>query len=1021
MEEKEAVKAKQPLRYPTHVKNNKISPMFDPMSSRLNSSSSITEMDESLNLKSLRQSPNFSWRIANLPVKRKLNPSSCIWQRSTRMKGREEKDLKECHPIEGMTKMYHDTLKPEQNPESTMVEDLMEGNHRLHLNRVKESREKEESYNSQKCRGMDDQEYLKYHRTPAALKPQISSVNLTETSNPRSCILDSHLEHQGESLCPNGNESSKEKPLTLIKSSRHSIVLQLIQRERLALETQRLALEGLKRSGKLSQVLNGLRPGDPLRGRLLSYLNTEVKSWPNTETTSNDFSLRKNQDPMVRSSYLIKGLEMRSEEDKPFCSPITIISPPCTQPPCRMTELNTEKEEEVEVEELLANPRWKCALGSTALEDVDSQSQAASTDMIVKDVDRQGMASQHVRKEIEEDVFGSRPRYLRHNLWALDCDPKMTAAEWTCQARALPRPPLSEWENAPVLETLKSRSDLFKIVSPVKVEELRKLTRNHPNQPFVESVLEGLSNGFWPWASTNMEGYPLTHDESKHVALTAEKEEFISAQIKHEQVMDRMSNGFGQELLPGMYCMPQYVVPKPHTDGWRLVNDLSAGPYSLNSMVDRRYISGYPLDNLSHFGELLLRRRKEEPNVNFLAWKSDIAEAYRICPMHKLWQIKQVVRLQGELMVDRVNVFGGSGSGPIFISVNALVAWVAEHEREVVDLVYVDDSFGVEVVGRTTYYPPYNESLPTQQTKLLELWDQIGIPHKPKKQISGTRLTILGILVDMEQLTFTLPEEARDRLLKELSAWSQRGVRKKVKEWQQIAGWINWALNVFPLLRPALNNVYSKLRGKEQDVRVWANNAIREDLEWAKSKVEVSDGVRLLKSLVWDVSKATCFALTDACPRGFAFWYPEFHLGFTASTPAQTPATQITFYETLAILSVLDDARRRFPSGSKLVVYTDNFSAVAMFNSLRALPEYNCLLKTSIDIILDCHFDLRVFHVPGVENEVADALSRGDLVRALQIHPKLIIKAFEPFQRIERRQSTPILRPPRHALGAAVY
>src|SRR6202522_4874140 len=148
----------------------------------------------------------------------------------------------------------------------------------------------------------------------------------------------------------------------------------------------------------------------------------------------------------------------------------------------------------------------------------------------------------------------------------------MTAAKWTCQARALPRAPLSEWENAPVLETLKSRSDLFKIVSPVKVEELRKVTRNHPNQPFVESVLEGLSNGFWPWASTNMEGYSLTHDKSKHVALTAEKEEFISAQIKHEQVMDRMSNGFGQELLPGMYCMPQYVVPKPHTNAWWIVD-----------------------------------------------------------------------------------------------------------------------------------------------------------------------------------------------------------------------------------------------------------------------------------------------------------------------------------------------------------------------------------------------------------------------------------------------------------------
>jgi hypothetical protein len=171
---------------------------------------------------------------------------------------------------------------------------------------------------------------------------------------------------------------------------------------------------------------------------------------------------------------------------------------------------------------------------------------------------------------------------------------------------------------------------------------------------------------------------------------------------------------------------------------------------------------------------------------------------------------------RGELHVDRVNVFGGSSSGPIFISVNSLVAWVAKHEREIDDLVYVDNSFGVEVAGRVLCYQPYGENYPAQQTQLLELWpgDEIGIPHKQKKQVYGTQLAILGINVDVEHLTFTLPEEAKDRLVKELTEWSQKGVRRKVKEWQQLAGWVNWVLNVYPLLRLSLNNVYSKLKGK---------------------------------------------------------------------------------------------------------------------------------------------------------------------------------------------------------------
>ena len=993
--------------------------MFDHTLPRSKNLSSITGMGVEPNLRLLRQSPSIFSKTKNLPVKRKLSPSSYTWQRSMRLKRQERKEAKEAQVIEEGLTTCQDTFRPKVGLKNVEEGDLVEG-HRLPLKQMEKGRVKGGSLNPQICHGMDELEFPKCPRTPAASKQQISSANSTETSNQPNCILDLHLEHQEESQCLNGNTFSKEKPSTLIKSSCHSTVLQLIQRERLALETQKSVLADLKRKGRLKRVLNGLPHGDPLREPLLLFLNTGAMNWPITVTISSVFLPQKGQDPMAKSSYSTGELETKSEEDKQYCSPTIITSPPFMQPRCRMMESSTEEAEEEEVEDLLVNQKPKFASGSTVLEGAALPSPHASSGMIVKDVAKRDMANHLVRKGIEEEVFGLKPRYLRHNLWSTESDPKVTAAEWTCQARALPRPPSDEWENESVLETLKDRSDLFEIVSPVNVGVLRKLTIAHPNQPFVESVLNGLEKGFWPWATTTKEGYPLTNDESRKVELTAEKEEFVLAQVKHEQELDRMSASFGKDLLPGMYCMPQYVVPKPHTNDWRLVNDLSAGPFSLNSMINRRFITGFPLDNLTQFGELLIRRMKESPGLKFVAWKSDISEAYRICPMHELWQVKQVVRVKGELLVDRVNVFGGSGSGPIFISVNSLVAWVAKHEREVDDLVYVDDSFGVEESGKESFYPPYGEAFPTQQAKLLELWDKLGIPHKHKKQVNGTSLLILGILVDMEKLTFTLPEEARERLLNELWIWSQRGVRKKVKEWQQLAGWVNWALNVYPLLRPALNNVYSKIKGKEQDSRVWANNAIREDLEWARNKVEKSEGVRLLKSLAWDVSEATCTAMTDACPRGFAFWYPELNLGFTTSTPSETTSNQITFYETLAVFSVLDNARLLYPPGSKIVIYTDNFSAVAMYNSFRALPEYNCILKASVDILYDFKFDLRVLHVAGVDNDVADALSRGEIMRAIQINPKLTIKAFDPYQRVNRRQSTPLLRPPRQPLGVPV-
>lgn len=119
---------------------------------------------------------------------------------------------------------------------------------------------------------------------------------------------------------------------------------------------------------------------------------------------------------------------------------------------------------------------------------------------------------------------------------------------------------------------------------------------------------------------------------------------------------------------------------------------------------------------------------------------------------------------------------------------------------------------------------------------------------------------------------------------------------------------------MYPLLRPALNNVYAKIQGKDQRAQVWANKAIKEDLEWARMKVSESDGVLLLKSVSWEIDGVTCVMATDAYPEGIAFWYPATKRGFVASNPPGTPSTLIIFYEALAVLSALQHAHQSFPT-----------------------------------------------------------------------------------------------------------
>ena len=109
-------------------------------------------------------------------------------------------------------------------------------------------------------------------------------------------------------------------------------------------------------------------------------------------------------------------------------------------------------------------------------------------------------------------------------------------------------------------------------------------------------------------------------------------------------------------------------------------------------MVDRRLITGYPLDNLAQLGKMLMKKCHQNLQKQFVAWKSDISEVYRTCPMHELWHLKQVVRIKGRLCVNHVNVFGGSALPAIFISLNALLAWVAKNRQSIDGLIYVDNS-----------------------------------------------------------------------------------------------------------------------------------------------------------------------------------------------------------------------------------------------------------------------------------------------------------------------------------------
>ena len=196
-----------------------------------------------------------------------------------------------------------------------------------------------------------------------------------------------------------------------------------------------------------------------------------------------------------------------------------------------------------------------------------------------------------------ERIRGLQPKYLRYNFWSLDSNTRSTA-EWTEFAYPLPSIPHNELHNPIVTETIAHNPSLFKIVTPINVNQFEFLLQSHPNQAFVQSVCKGLCEGFCPWANTLKPGYPTTHDASLPTPTEKSDAAFLHSQKDLEVQKERFLPSFGTKLLPGMYSMPIHAVPKPHSTDMRMVTDQSAGSFSLNSMILCSDIMGFPLDNM---------------------------------------------------------------------------------------------------------------------------------------------------------------------------------------------------------------------------------------------------------------------------------------------------------------------------------------------------------------------------------------------------------------------------------------
>ena len=119
----------------------------------------------------------------------------------------------------------------------------------------------------------------------------------------------------------------------------------------------------------------------------------------------------------------------------------------------------------------------------------------------------------------------------------------------------------------------------------------------------------------------------------------------------------------------------------------------------------------------------------------------------------------------------------------------SLVTWITVINYLIYLLyLYVNNSCLAQKRKEKLLYKRYQKELPSNITRLLQLWDFIGLPHEECKQVFGDVLPIIGFEVDLNLMRVHMSEESKLQLITAVQEFPLHGTRHPLRNFQHIAG-----------------------------------------------------------------------------------------------------------------------------------------------------------------------------------------------------------------------------------------
>jgi hypothetical protein len=518
------------------------------------------------------------------------------------------------------------------------------------------------------------------------------------------------------------------------------------------------------------------------------------------------------------------------------------------------------------------------------------------------------------------------------------------------------------------------------VQSPVNVHNLQFELLKHPDYQFVDYLVNGFKFGFDTKVQFPKTG--LLTKECKNLMSARRNETVVDNLLQTEVQKGFMAGPFTVLPFKNYRVSPLGVAQGKYSKKYRLIVDLSA-PHddcdhsSINSLIDKEECS------LSYVSIDDAIRRIIYCGPGSSLCKTDISDAFKLIPIKPEQYHLFCVKWRDHYFYCNRLAFGCRSSPVIFDTFSQAICWIASNNYGIEYILHMLDDF-------LTIDSPKVNAQATMQA-LLQLFEHLNVPLSEHKTIGpSTMVEYLGIILDTVAMQARLPMDKVDRITTLLKTFQGRKSCTK-RELLQLLGHLNFA---FRVILPGRSFVSYLLKlaasAKKLHHYVHLDYCCQEDIKMWLTFLEQWNGVSLFhQSQITNAHDMELF--TDASSTiGFGGYY-QGHW-FSDTWPSDLPCSNDTeismaFRELypIVVAAILWGSSW---STKRIMFYCDNMSTVQIIRKGRSkIINIMQLMRRLTWLAAQYNFTVYCEHVPGINNVIADSLSRFQWDRFRQLAP----------------------------------